>query len=409
MIRERSIRWRMTFLFCLVAGALLAVCYGGFYFIFQRVLRDQFDRRLTEIAAPIVFDIAGDPADKDVDQLDLPYEYFEILDSSGAVLQRSRNLKAGLPIGNQSGFQTVHLPDIGEVRLTVIPFKAGTNKWLFVSGASTREVDLALSAMRRSALILLPVSLLLTAAVFGFYSNQLLARIDAVVRQLRQFVSDASHELRTPLAVLQGETELLLARPRTTTEYENATRVIDSELKKLNRMVDGMFTLSMADAGQLRIAPEPLYLEEVLEESCGLAAPLANHKKIEIERQLQPDVLFDGDPTFLRQLFLIFIDNAIKYSPSGTKVKITLTKQDDVRVCFQDQGIGIAKEDLPRIFERFFRAAPSNTETQSGGLGLAIAQAIVRAHQGRIECESEPGQGSLFTVCLPAGGSAVVT
>src|SRR5215831_14600442 len=408
MIRERSIRWRMTFLFCLVAGALLAVCYAGFYFIFQRVLRDQFDRRLTEIAAPIVFDIAGDPGDKDVDQLDLPYEYFEILDSSGSVLQRSRNLKTNLPVSNQSGFQTVHLPDIGEVRVTVIPFEAGPNKWLFVSGASTREVDLALSTMRRAALILLPVSLLATAIVFGFYSNQLLARIEAVVRQLRQFVSDASHELRTPLAVLQGETELLLTRPRTTAEYENATRVIDSELKKLNRMVDGLFTLSMADAGQLRIAPEPLYLEEVLEESCGLAAPLAHHKKIEIERQLQADVLFDGDPTFLRQLFLIFIDNAIKYSPSGTKVKVTLTKQDDVRVRFQDQGIGISKEDLPRIFERFFRAAPSN-ETQSGGLGLAIAQAIVRAHRGRIECESQPGRGSIFTIFLPAGGPAAIS
>ena len=109
--------------------------------------------------------------------------------------------------------------------------------------------------------------------------------------------------------------------------------------------------------------------------------PLASHKKIQIERQLQPDVLFNGDPTFLRQLFLIFLDNAIKYSPPGTKVRVTLTKQDDVRVSFQDQGIGIAKEDLPRIFERFFRAAPSS-ETQSGGLGLAIAQAIVRAHTG---------------------------
>ena len=95
-------------------------------------------------------------------------------------------------------------------------FKPGRTQWLFVAGASTREVDSALAALRRFALVLLPASLFLTAAVFGFYSNQLLARIDAVVRQLRQFVSDASHELRTPLAVLQGETELLLARPRTT-------------------------------------------------------------------------------------------------------------------------------------------------------------------------------------------------
>jgi signal transduction histidine kinase len=400
MTRGRTIRWRLTVVFCLAAGALLAVCYGGFYVVFQRVLREQFDHRIAEIAAPIILDISGDPEDKDVDQLDLPYQYFEVLDTSGAVLQRSRNLNANLPIGAQPGLQTVRLPDIGEVRLTVIPFQAGPHQWLFVAGGSMREIDLALAALRRFALALLPVSLLLTAAVFAFYSNQLLARIDAVVGQLRQFVSDAAHELRTPLSVLHGETELLLARPRTTSEYESAVRVMDSELKKLSRMVDGLFTLSMADAGQLRIAPEPLYLEELLEESCGLAVPLAKHKKIQIERSLQSDVLINGDPRFLRQLFLIFIDNAIKYSPSGTRVRVTLTKEDDVRVSFQDQGIGISKEDLPRIFERFFRAAPS-TETQSGGLGLAIAQAIVRAHHGRIECESEPGRGSLFTIRLP--------
>ena len=400
MTRGSTIRWRLTLLFCLAAGALLAVCYGGFYFVFQRVLREEFDRRLAEIAAPVILDISGDPQDDDVNQLDLPNQYFEVLDTSGAVLQRSRNLKTDLPIGTQPALQTVRLPDVGEVRLTVIPFQAGTHQWLFVVGGSTREIDLALAALRRFALVLLPASLLLTAAVFAFYSNELLARIDAVVGQLRQFVSDAAHELRTPLSVLHGETELLLARPRTPSEYESAVRVMDSELKKLSRMVDGLFTLSMADAGQLRIAPEPLYLEEVLEESCGLATPLASHKKIQIERNLQSDVLINGDPTFLRQLFLIFIDNAIKYSPSGTRVRVTLTKEADVRVSFQDQGIGIAKEDLPRIFERFFRAAPS-TETQSGGLGLAIAQAIVRAHHGRIECESEPGRGSLFTIRLP--------
>jgi signal transduction histidine kinase len=392
----------MTFLFCLAAGALLAMCYTGFYFVFQRVVREQFDQRLTEIAAPIIFDIAGDPQDNDVDLLNFPSEYFEVLDSSGAVIQRSRTLNTNLPVSiGRMGFQTVQLPGAGEIRVTLIPFESGNNHRIFAAGASTREIDSALAAVRRFALVLLPVSLLLTAAVFSIYCNQLLAKIDAVVRQLREFVSDASHELRTPLSVLQGETELLLARPRTTVEYEKATRVIDSELKKLNRMVDGLFTLSMADAGQLRIAPEPLYLEEILEESCGLAAPLANHKRIEIERNLQPNVLLNGDPTFLRQLFLIFIDNAIKYSPSGTRVRVTLTRQDDVRVSFQDEGIGIAKDDLPRIFERFFRAAPTG-ETQSGGLGLAIAQAIVRAHDGRIECESEPGRGSLFTIRLPA-------
>ena len=400
MTAQRSIRWRMFVLFCATAGALLAVCYAGFYLLFERVVREQLDRRLGEVAAPIIADLVLDPEEKDVDLLDIPDEYFEVLDTSGAVLQRSKNLPVNLPVAARPGFETVDLPGEGEIRLMVIPFQVGEETWLFVSGESTRDVNAALATLRHFALALLPASLLATAIVFGLYSNQLLARIEAVVGQLRQFVSDASHELRTPLAVLQGETELLLAKPRTTAEYETAARVMDSELKTLSRIVDGLFTLSMADAGQLRIAPEPLYLEEVLEEACGLAAPLASQKEIHIERHLDRDVLFNGDPAFLRQLFLIFLDNAIKYSPRGTRVDVTLAKHSDVRVRFQDEGIGISKEDLPRIFERFFRAAPSG-ESHSGGLGLSIAQAIVQAHHGTIECESTPGVGSVFTVQLP--------
>ena len=400
MNQERSIRWRMVVLFCAAAGLLLGVCYAGFYLLFQRVVREQLDARLSEVAGPIIADIIVDPEDKDVDLLDIPDEYFEVLDKSGNVLQRSKNLHSNLPLAAKPGLQTVFLPDEGEIRVAVIPFQAGEENWLFVAGESVRGVDSALATLRHFALALLPISLAGTAIVFGFYSNHLLNRIDAVVGQLRQFVSDASHELRTPLSVLQGETGLLLSKPRTPVEYETATRVMDSELKKLSRIVENLFTLSMADAGQLRITHEPLYLEEVLEESCGLASALANQKKIQIERNLERDVLFHGDATFLRQLFLIFLDNAIKYSPAGKKVTVTLDKTDGVRICFRDEGIGISKEDQPRIFERFFRAAPSG-ETHSGGLGLSIAQAIVQAHHGTIECESTPGVGSTFTIALP--------
>jgi signal transduction histidine kinase len=105
----------------------------------------------------------------------------------------------------------------------------------------------------------------------------------------------------------------------------------------------------------------------------------------------------------LHQLFLIFLDNAIKYSPSGTSVRVTLhNREGEVRAAFADQGVGISSEHLPFIFERFYRAAPvTSGDAQSGGLGLAIAQAIVRAQGGSIECESTPGVGSTFTVVLP--------
>ena len=125
MTQERSIRWRMVVLFCVTAGLLLAVCYAGFYMLFQRVVREQLDARLSEVAGPIIADISVDPEDKDVDLLNIPDEYFEVLDKSGTVLQHSKNLRVNLPIAPVPGLQTVYLPDQGEIRVAVIPIQAG--------------------------------------------------------------------------------------------------------------------------------------------------------------------------------------------------------------------------------------------------------------------------------------------
>src|SRR5204863_7442226 len=123
--------------------------------------------------------------------------------------------------------------ETGELRAALTPFEAAGKSQLLVVAAPTRDVLAALQTLRRFAAVLFPVSFLLMAAVFGYYANQLFSRIDAVVGQLRQFVSEASHELRTPLAVLRGENELLLSKQRSVSEYQAAARIMDDELKKL--------------------------------------------------------------------------------------------------------------------------------------------------------------------------------
>jgi signal transduction histidine kinase len=140
-----------------------------------------------------------------------------------------------------------------------------------------------------------------------------------------------------------------------------------------------------------------------LEESCALATPLARTKGITIERELSTEVFDIGDEPFLRQLFLIFLDNAVKYSPAQSRIYVRLETRDGIaRAAFQDEGIGIADEHLPLIFERFYRASSHSSEVaQSGGLGLAIAQAIVRAEGGSIDCHTIPGKGTTFTINLP--------
>jgi signal transduction histidine kinase len=351
---------------------------------------------------------------------------------------------------SQPTFGIASLENGETVRVALIPFQQGNQARIFAVAIPTFGTNRVLDSFGGVALLLFPLSLLLTAGISALYVgrslapineltrhaalmakrvtnrqgfwtplpvssphdelgrlaetfNHLLKSVDSAVLQLRQFVTDASHELRTPLAVLHGETELLLSKPRSTEEYRQTLCVFDDEFKKLTRIVEGLFTLSMADAGQLHLVREPLYINEVLEEACALAASRARAKDISIVRDLDQELACTGDEAFLHELFLIFLDNAIKYSPDGTRICVSLGIRDAaIQALFQDQGVGISPEHLPFIFDRFYRAAPLNSgEAQSGGLGLAIAQAIAIAHGGTIECESTVGVGSTFTVLLP--------
>lgn len=465
MMPAWSLRRRMMLMFCAVVGVLLAACFAGFYVLLSREVYNQLDQQLLETARPVIADLITDPYnEKDVDALNLRGEYFELLDSSGHVLQRSSNLRTGIfdpdpsvVNSHTTVFRTVEKGRHGRLRLAAIPFRFGKEPVMLVVAISTIRADHILATFRGIILLILPLSLLLTAAVSAWYVgksltpiatftrhaehmagqvsgfpqpdlwhplpvktprdelsrlaetfNHLFDRVASALGQLRQFVSDASHELRTPLSVLQGETELLLSEPRSPEEYHEAVRVIDGELKKLSRIVEGLFTLAMADAGQLRLANDPVYLNEILEGSCMLVTPMAQTKNIVIERDLQQDFAYLGDEVFLRQLFVIFLENAIKYSPPQTTVRVGLEQRDGkLQVRFQDEGIGIASEHHAHIFRRFYRVGPSSSsdskpgETPSGGLGLAIADAITRATGGSIDFQSEPGAGSVFTVNLP--------
>jgi two-component system, OmpR family, sensor kinase len=456
MMKNRSLRFRMMVLFCSVVGVILGASYLAFWGLLAHEVSTQLNRQLQETTRPIVADLIAEPSSQDINRMDIAGQFFELLDPAGHVLQRSRNLEAPLDL---KGFSTsISQPTFGvaalatgeSVRIALIPLQQETKPLVLAVAIPTFGTNRVVDSFGGLAVSLFLVSLVATALIStlyvgrslapitaltehaalmanrvtnreGFWSplpvssphdelgrlaetfNHLLQSVDSAVRQLRQFVTDASHELRTPLSVLHGETELMLSKPRTAAEYRETLCVFDDEFKKLTRIVEGLFTLSMADAGQLHLVCEPLYINEVLEEACALVNSRARAKNIRILRDLDQEIPYVGDEAFLHQLFLIFLDNAIKYSPGGTILRVTLENRDtEVRASFADQGVGISSEHLPFIFERFYRADPaSGGEAQSGGLGLAIAQAIVRAQGGSIECESTPGVGSTFTVVLP--------
>lgn len=470
VMRPRTLRFRMMALFCGVVGALLAGLFLALGIFLAREVREQLDRQLLATAAPVIADLITDPADdQDVNQLDVPDGYFELLDpstGSGRILQMSQNLR-GRPLDlggvslnlSEPAFCVVTGPK-GALRMALIPFERANHKDILAVAAPNHFAKAVLEQFAWIVGLFLPLSLALTAWISTWYVrrslapvaaltrnarqvmdrisrpdrrvlwtplavehpgdelgrlaatfNELFSRIDSVVRQLRQFVTDASHELRTPLSVLRGETELLLAEPRNPEEYQRALQIMDGELKKLTRMVEGLFTLSVADAGQLQLLKEPLYLNEVLEEACLVATPAAQKKDIALVRDLKKEVSYRGDEAFLRELFLIFLDNAIKYSRAGSAVRVRLEDLPGrIGIGFEDEGSGISSVDLPHIFERFYRAGSRPAgEAQSGGLGLAIAQALVAAQGGTIKCTSVLDQGSTFTISLPVFPDPVAT
>ena len=412
MMKGRTLRFRMMVLFCSVVGVLLAASYLAFWGILAHEVSAQINRRLLETARPIIADIITEPNAKDVDRLDIPGEFFELLEPAGQVLQHSKNLTT--PIDMKDLKPSIAGPVFGiaaigsgeTVHIAFIPFQQGNQPRILAVAIPTFGTNRVLDNFGRVALLLFLLSLLLTAVISAFYVGRSLKPVVALTQHAALMAKRVTNR-EGFWTVLHGETELLLSKPRSAEEYQTTLSVLDDEFKKLTRIVEGLFTLSMADAGQLHLACEPLYINEVLEEACALGTSRARTKNIVIVRDLSQEIAYSGDEAFLHELFLIFLDNAIKYSPDDTQIRVTLEQQEGmIRARFEDQGIGISSEHLSRIFERFYRAAPSsNGDAHSGGLGLAIAQAIARAQGGTIECRSVLGAGSTFMVTLPVENS----
>lgn len=450
----------MIVLFCAVVGLFLVATYAIVYSIFSSELRAQFDKRLNEAGVPIAADLAANPPDEDIFRLPLPDEYFALLDRSGNLLNFSPtwheqriSVSSMMFDGNNPIFRSMTAADGKPLRLELIPFELAGRPVVLGIGKPTRCIEAVLRNFRHVLIVLFPVSIMFVGAISAWYVgrglspiskltseaarfaevvadsrhtdlkppliavnsrdelgqlastfNNLFARVLSVVQQLRQFVSDASHELRTPLSVLQGETELLLSARKMPKEYQKNLKVIHSELRHMRRIVEGLFTLSMADAGQLRIVKVPVYVNEVLEAACEVAAPLARSKAIRIDATIEDAIVSMGDEGLLRDLFLNLLENAVKYSSSHTTIRVSLTRVNGTAIArFEDQGIGISIDHLPHIFERFYRApGQQRAQTRSGGLGLSIASAIANVHGGKIDAESTVGLGSTFVVSLPS-------
>jgi two-component system, OmpR family, sensor kinase len=239
--------------------------------------------------------------------------------------------------------------------------------------------------------------------------NSLLDRLSQSFERQQRFMADASHELRTPVAILRGETEVALSQEaRSLKEYRESLEVLHQEATRLTHIVEDLFTLTRADAGQYPLQPRDFYLDELVGECVHSARTLALAKKISLNLEESSESPIPADESLLRRMILNLLDNAIKYTPEGGRVTVTCKRvADEYVVAITDTGGGIPVELQPRIFERFFRADKARSRTENdgsgAGLGLSISRWIAEAHHGRLELTRSDSTGSTFTAYLPTG------
>jgi heavy metal sensor kinase len=235
--------------------------------------------------------------------------------------------------------------------------------------------------------------------------NDMLARLEAAFIETTRFTADASHELRTPVALIRTAAEVALRRERSPDEYREALASILREAERTSVLIQNLLTLTRADAGVNALQRAPVDLAALVEDQRAEARALCEGRGLELRIELpaQP-VSVEGDRATLGRLILLLVDNAVKYTPAPGQVRVFLESGGGVAaLVVTDTGIGIAAEDLPHVFDRFFRADKARSRDSGGaGLGLSIARWIVEQHAGRITIASEPGRGCRVRVELPA-------
>ena len=232
--------------------------------------------------------------------------------------------------------------------------------------------------------------------------NSMLGRLESAVTTLSQFAADASHELRTPLAVIRTSAEIALRRARAPESYRESLNEIAAEAERMTQLVEDLLFLARSDARVAGMPMSPLDLRDILCDVVSELRELSAVRNIEVRSVLgESEIVIAGNRAALRRLFLVLLDNVLKYSTPGGEVSVAASAAGEfVIVSVQDFGTGIGAADLPHIFQRFYRADKARTDT-GHGLGLSLAATIARMHGAVIEVKSVEGAGSTFSVTFP--------
>jgi two-component system OmpR family sensor kinase len=461
-----NLKARAILLQVAAAGLILGIASLGANWVFSRMVLGQFDQALLELFKTEASAVLADPghrlqvhemppgtAPPSFPRLD---KFIQIVDLEGRVLARSANLGSvrlpaspGLLEQLRSGEQVLEtLHDFGDepVRMLSAPVKVGDATYAIQVAGSLDDARAALRSARllfliSSAAILVAVGVagaLLAWAILRPIDrivgrarmmgasalaerlphpggrdemarlvetlNEMLGRIEQVFEAQRRFTADASHELRSPLSRLRAELEVTLRRPRNRAEYEETLRSCLSEVERLSRLTEELLTLARLDAGEAQEIPtESAPLAPILEDVVTRMASDALRRNVKIVLDAPPHLTINVAPSTAALVVANVLDNAVKFSPLGGEVRVGASAEDGAAVIYvSDSGPGVTEEEIPRLFERFYRgSAARRTEVPGTGLGLAISRILAESQGGGVSVSSGERGGAVVRVRLP--------
>jgi signal transduction histidine kinase len=349
-----------------------------------------------------------------VDELTIPDRALYLLDTLGGAIKpdtAAEWIRAAAREAAKTGQSSVQMDthDDETLRLHALLFKLASGRRL-VAVAVADQVELEdryadlIAAFGGVAL----AALVLVAAGGFLLVRKSTAPIERSVLFTRRFMADAAHELRTPITVLRTHAEVALQQPREAANYMSSLRGIEAEARRLGGIVDSLLVLARADSGERQIEHERFFLDDVAIDAAAAAQLVGRQKGVAVTVEEFEEAPIVGDPALVRQLLMILLDNAMKFTDVGGEVRVRVSMPQGVPTfVVEDTGIGITPEDLPRVFQRFFRGDTARARTEGAGLGLSIASWIAREHAAEIAMTSEPGNGTRVAIRFPRGSTTV--
>ncbi len=454
MMALQSIRYRLTVWYALALTTGLSLFAAGIWFSMGQSLKRDIDRSLNERMLSIQLFLQAELKEQAHDVREELQEYAQALPGNTYLRVTAPDgstvfvSKADLPWPSPTGQRVADLRTPGHSYRTLArELNLQTGKWHVTFATALDDVDSLLGKLRVLLLALSPVVVLLASLGGAWLSrralrpvdditaaarqiginnlserlsvpktgdelqrlsetwNSMLGRLEDAVSRLSRFTADASHELRTPLTVIRSTAEIASRKFRPAETYREALRQIVGESERMTGLIEDLLFLARCDAENLDLPMDALPLSALIDEAYSVMRPAADLKDIQllVDRGEAPTLVLGNKPA-LRRLAIVLIDNAIKYSPCGSIVTLTLsTAVGRVHLKVRDTGAGIPEGELPFLFQRFYRGSKARENGNSGsGLGLALANGIALRHGSSITVTSTVGEGSTFEVVFAA-------